>query len=518
MSAPDPHPLGALLGHIAAAAPGPWYPSERAAATGLPRDALDAYLDQLRLAGLLRLTDWVQGHGQGYALTAHGEQVLASPRQLAGLARGRLPRPATEEEPGWEAREPTPGTWERARAAEASLVGPFTARVTYALIALNLLWFVAGAALAYQENVGPEYLSGKPLQKVLAIQKQFGALSGPDVYFRGQWQRLLTACFVHFGLVHLGSNMLSLLMVGPLVERLWGSGRFLLLYLIAGVGGSCGMLLESPAVVGAGASGAIWGILASMVTWLFLHRQVLRPAVVATWRRQLLITFALNLYITFAYPSISKGGHFGGGLVGLLAALPLDHTRLGRGAGKALAWAALLALPVLGVGLAWWSFGHGLNLGPFGRVKPSEAALRRNFEVETFLEQVAPPVSEAARAAGTVFDRRAEPLLNRVPQRRDPAGVDAARAALAGSREELTQAQQAAEGAGPFATEEVERGRQVGLQYLDALGRLLESADACLAAGDRWTAREQTTLEGRQNQVARFRARWAALLGTDPDD
>src|SRR5206468_571251 len=98
----------------------------------------------------------------------------------------------------------------------------------------------------------------------------------------------------HFGLVHLGVNMYSLWAVGPLLEQLWGSGRYLVLYLLAGLGGSCAMVIENlladrPNFLGAGASGALFGILGSMVTWLFLNRDVLPPALVRVWRRQLII-------------------------------------------------------------------------------------------------------------------------------------------------------------------------------------------------------------------------------------
>ncbi len=87
MSNIPPNPLESILRLCAAKAPDPWYPSGYAKETGTPRDSLDPYLDQLRMAGLVRLTDWVSGHGQGYALTPAGEDVLKNPRQLANEAR-----------------------------------------------------------------------------------------------------------------------------------------------------------------------------------------------------------------------------------------------------------------------------------------------------------------------------------------------------------------------------------------------------------------------------------------------
>src|SRR5439155_27258833 len=64
--------LEILLRECQAAAPEPWYPSDYARQTGVARETIDADLDRLRLAGLLRLSDWVQGKGQGYVLTPEG--------------------------------------------------------------------------------------------------------------------------------------------------------------------------------------------------------------------------------------------------------------------------------------------------------------------------------------------------------------------------------------------------------------------------------------------------------------
>ena len=80
-----------------------------------------------------------------------------------------------------------------------------------------------------------------------------GALFAPD-YLNGSpgrrsnggWWRLITSPFLHFGIIHLGLNMLALYWFGPLLERLIGSLRFLLLYLAAGLAGSAGALWLSP--------------------------------------------------------------------------------------------------------------------------------------------------------------------------------------------------------------------------------------------------------------------------------
>ena len=68
--------LESVLRLIAGAGPGPWYPKVHAESSGVDRDSLDAPLEKLRLAGMVRLTDWVKDHGQGYVLTPEGMTAL----------------------------------------------------------------------------------------------------------------------------------------------------------------------------------------------------------------------------------------------------------------------------------------------------------------------------------------------------------------------------------------------------------------------------------------------------------
>src|SRR4051794_508507 len=90
--------LEMILRECAAAQTHPWYPAAFAKATGVPREPLDASLDQLRLSGLVKLTPWVAGQGQGYQLTPHGAEVLQQPRLLARLRAGDVPEPRQEAE------------------------------------------------------------------------------------------------------------------------------------------------------------------------------------------------------------------------------------------------------------------------------------------------------------------------------------------------------------------------------------------------------------------------------------
>lgn len=137
----------------------------------------------------------------------------------------------------------------------------------------------------------------------------------------GDWWRLLTAAFLHYGPIHLGMNMLALWWFGQPLEAALGRSRFLGLFIVSGLAGSAGALLLKPLAPTVGASGAIFGILGAAVV---LERQ--RTYV---FGGSALTMIVINLAFTFAVPNISIGGHLGGLAGGMLAMLALS--RLGRG-------------------------------------------------------------------------------------------------------------------------------------------------------------------------------------------
>jgi membrane associated rhomboid family serine protease len=145
------------------------------------------------------------------------------------------------------------------------------------------------------------------------------ALFGPSVA-HGDWWRLFTAGFLHYGFIHLGMNMYALFLLGGSLERLMGRGRFLLVYGISLLTGSAGALLLSPCSLTAGASGAIFGLFGAA---LVLERQRVIAA------QGLMGIILINVIFTVTVPGISLGGHLGGFAGGALTALALS--RFGRG-------------------------------------------------------------------------------------------------------------------------------------------------------------------------------------------
>ena len=144
-----------------------------------------------------------------------------------------------------------------------------------------------------------------------ALTARYGLL--PVAVEAGQYERLITAAFLHAGLLHLVSNMLALYIVGAPLERVLGSGRFAVVYLASALGGSLlALALSPPDVLGVGASGAVFGLFGALV--------VLRKRVGAD-ARGVGVLIGINLIISFAVPNISWQAHIGGLVTGAAVAL-----------------------------------------------------------------------------------------------------------------------------------------------------------------------------------------------------
>ena len=168
-----------------------------------------------------------------------------------------------------------------------------------------------------------------------------GALYGPYVA-DGEWWRLLTAAFLHGGLIHLAFNMLFLWWFGRSLEAVVGSARYIAIYLVSALAGAAGALLISPTTPTVGASGAVFGILGAGL--------VLERSRVYVFGGQALFVIAINLVLSFVLSNISIGGHIGGLIGGALAMLALTHFGRGRPLFSREGASALIALVAIGVG------------------------------------------------------------------------------------------------------------------------------------------------------------------------
>ncbi|MBW3580855.1 MAG: rhomboid family intramembrane serine protease [Actinobacteria bacterium] len=203
--------------------------------------------------------------------------------------------------------------------------------VTVALIAVSVAVFV------------PSLGGGAPLDGGGGDLVTHLALHGPEVA-DGQWWRLITSGFLHFGLIHLGFNMVLLYQLGSMLEPELGRVRFAALYTTALLAGSFGALLLQPEARTAGASGAVFGLMGA--AFIGMRRRGIDP--MQSGIGGLLV---INLLLTFAIPGISVGGHLGGLAGGAVAAAVLFATEGGDAARRAagvVGCAALAAAAVAG--------------------------------------------------------------------------------------------------------------------------------------------------------------------------
>jgi membrane associated rhomboid family serine protease len=342
-----------ILRDCGAAGSQPWYPADYTRNTGVDRNRVDACLDELRLGGLVQLTEWVQGKGQGYTLTTTGRRILDQPRLLNQVRHGVPPqqsRPVDTESP--MAREPA--DWDRGKALAGVLQTTRPALVTRMLIVVNVVNFVIGLVMVQQAGAPiDEYLVSWNARdrRIHDIRHDTGAFEGRASLLQGEWWRLLSCCFVHMGAVHLVLNMWVLGSIGPPLERALGHFRYIWLYLVSGIGGTVAAVYFHPLVGLAGASGAICGILGGLLAWVWLNRQYLRHS--AEMLRNIVMNVVLIALISFV-PGVSGEGHLGGGLVGLALAVPLNFNRFGNAAERWLGLAGAVALTAIIGGAAFY--------------------------------------------------------------------------------------------------------------------------------------------------------------------
>ena len=221
------------------------------------------------------------------------------------------------------------------RTAFGGRISGDTSRVSLTLVAVNVAVFVLGLAVGDGE-----------------LQLRFGNIAGPaalqpggglDGVVTGEYYRLLTAAFLHAGLLHLMFNMFALATVGPMLESALGRLRFAALYALSALGGSVlSLVLSSPNQLGVGASGAIFGLFGA-------YYVVVRRMGGET--RAIVTLLVINLVITFAVPIIDWRAHLGGlvtgaALAAVFAYAPRNRRRDAVHAGACVAVASVLVVAV----------------------------------------------------------------------------------------------------------------------------------------------------------------------------
>jgi rhomboid protease GluP len=181
-----------------------------------------------------------------------------------------------------------------------------------------------------------------------------GASYGPAVA-AGEWWRLLTAMFLHAGVLHIAFNLWAFLSVGAFVERIFGNVAFLVLYLLGGFAGSLASLAVHPVSVGVGASGAIFAVYGALLAFGLVHKGVFPREVLRKQRASLLAFVGYNVVFGIAVKGVDIAAHAGGFLAGMAAGGLLNRDLLDPGAHRlrralgAIGLAAALLLGARGV-------------------------------------------------------------------------------------------------------------------------------------------------------------------------
>lgn len=182
---------------------------------------------------------------------------------------------------------------------------------TVVLIAVNTAVFLALSFIGMTEDAG--------------FMLQHGAMYAPDILYNGKYYELFTSMFLHFGFQHLMSNMISLGVMGWQLESAIGRIRYLLIYLLSGIGGN---LLSLAAdihggeyVVSAGASGAIFGIIGALL--YIAIRNYGRVGSVSG--RGIVFMIIITFYYGYSNTGVDNYAHIGGLISGFLLAVILYH-------------------------------------------------------------------------------------------------------------------------------------------------------------------------------------------------
>ena len=180
--------------------------------------------------------------------------------------------------------------------------------ITYGLIILNIIMFLL------------MYILGNGSEDINTLVK-FGALYKPYV-LNGEYFRVISTAFLHIGVIHLLVNCYSLYVIGSQMESFLGKVKFLLVYLVSAVSGSLMSLIFTDAV-SAGASGAIFGLLGSMLYFGYNYRVFLGNVL----KSQIIPLILLNLFIGFSLSGIDNAAHIGGLVGGVFStmAVGLKH-------------------------------------------------------------------------------------------------------------------------------------------------------------------------------------------------
>jgi rhomboid protease GluP len=256
---------------------------------------------------------------------------------------------------------PRPPDRETIRFARAVLRRPY--KFTIALLVANLfvfllMWDSSGPSLRILQRGFSEAV-------LIAYGAKLNYLINPP---NNQWWRLITPMFVHLDVLHLLMNMFSLLILGPFVEKLYGSAKFVVFWVVTGIAGVVGSYLalrpslahgllgtfifKSEDVPAAGASGALFGLVGVLFVFGIKYRRELPEGFKRVFGTGLLPIIFINLLIGFLGRTfIGNAAHLAGLFAGAALAVFIDYRRPGARAGITTAWRVLQVVSLVVIAL-----------------------------------------------------------------------------------------------------------------------------------------------------------------------
>ena len=269
---------------------------------------------------------------------------------------------------------------ETIRFARAVLNRPY--KFTIALLIANLfvfmlMWESSGMTFRVLQHRFPE-----------AVLIAYGAQRNDLISSYHQWWRFITSMFVHIDLLHLLMNMFSLLIIGPFVEKLYGSAKFVVFWVVTGLAGSIAtyltfrpglahgvlgtFLFKGVDVPAAGASGALFGLVGVLFVFGIKFRRELPEGFKRVFGTGMLPIIFINLFIGFVGRSfIGNAAHLAGLLAGAGIALFVDYRRPGTRAGIATTWRVLQILSLCVLALGAYKVVRNFNRPVMARTTPN---------------------------------------------------------------------------------------------------------------------------------------------------
>ena len=168
--------------------------------------------------------------------------------------------------------------------------------ITYGLIAINVILYIIPILIGQYTNLVYSY-----------------SVYGPAI-LKGEYYRLLTGIFLHGNILHLGFNCYALYIIGSQIESFLGKGKYFIIYLFSGLMGALFSMIFGGGVASIGASGAIFGLMGSLVCFGYYYRVYLGNVV----KTQIIPLIVFNLFLGFMMSGIDNFAHIGGLVGGIL--------------------------------------------------------------------------------------------------------------------------------------------------------------------------------------------------------